>query len=232
MSPAHRVVGIIQARMGATRLPNKMLLALQGHPVIEWVWRRACMARRLDHVVVAIPDLPGDDVLALILCRLGANVFRGSEKDVVARFHDAAREARATHVVRICADNPLICASEIDYLVEHFFANPCDYAYNHIPRNNLYPDGLGAEMISFSLLERIAKEATSPAHREHLLNFVWENQKDFVIRTFDPPDAAIRVPTLKLDIDRLEDYRFFIEHDLTIDMDARSIIAKFTDRRK
>lgn len=231
MTGRRLIAGIIQARTGSTRLPNKALLHLHGHPIVGWVFHRVSRARLLDRVVVAIPDVAGDDALALTLRQMGADIHRGSEADVVGRFLGAAEVARATHVVRICADNPLVDGGEIDRLVEQYFLRPCDYAYNHIPRGNRYPDGLGAEIISRELLERIEREATLPSHREHLLNYVWDQAERFSIRTFDPPDLELHAPELKLDIDTMDDYLKLLLLDLRIDMNAREIVALFTGRR-
>lgn len=224
------VIGIVQARMGSTRLPNKMMLCLAGRPIIEWVRYRASRSSLLERLVFAIPDGPRDAVLHRYLAGAGADVFRGSENDVVGRFYHAAKQYHAGCIVRICADNPLICPEEIDNLVRFYRDNPCDYAYNHIPRNNTYPDGLGAEIVSFPVLERIHAQAQTPAHREHVFNFIWDNPAEFTIKTFDPPDAAVAEPNVKVDIDTFADYELFLDRNVTPDMTAREIVACFKER--
>ena len=215
---------IVQARMGASRLPNKMLLYLHGYPIVEWIFRRIGQAQELDQVIFALPDTPQDDVLAWYLESIGATVFRGSETDLLDRYCSAARQYGVTEVVRVCADNPLICASEVDRLVSFFHVNLCDYAYNHIPKGNIYPDGLGAEICSFDLLERINLEARSPAQREHLFNYLLDHHGEFVIRTIEPP-ANIAFPELKLDLDTLHDYQALLERPYRIDMSAEEIVT-------
>jgi spore coat polysaccharide biosynthesis protein SpsF len=222
-----RIVAVVQARMGSSRLPNKMMLHLHGYPVVEWIFRRVGAARLVDSCVFAIPDTARDDVLQLYLEGIGAKVFRGSEHDVVGRFHQAALLHGATHVVRVCADNPLICPQEIDNLISCYFDKECDYVYNHIPRNNRYPDGLGAEMVSANLLELIQREASSQAQREHVFNYLWDNSERFSIGTFDPLDQALARPELKLDLDTYEDYRKLLSRKIEIDMDAREIVTIF-----
>jgi len=216
-------VAIVQARMGATRLPNKMLLHLHGFPIVEWIYRRVLGANNIDTVVFAIPDTSQDDVLAWYLDSIGANVFRGSETDLVDRFYQAAKHYQANTIIRICADNPLISASEIDRLVEFYKSNPCDYAYNHIPRNNSYPDGLGAEICTIELLQEIWRQASSPLHREHLFNYVWDHSNHYTIRTFDPP-ADLAYPQLKLDLDTADDYKNLMENPYHIAMNANEIV--------
>lgn len=222
-----RTVALIQARMGSTRLPCKMMLCLHGRSLIDWVVRRVRRAALLDEVVVATSVNPENDVLERHLQNQGIAVFRGPEQDVLERFRQAAEAHKATHVVRVCADNPLIWGEEIDRLIRFYREAGCDYAYNHIPRNNLYPDGLGAEILSRPLLETLAAEATLPAHREHCLSFIWDNPERFSIRTFDPPDPRLRRPDIKLDVDTAEDYRKLALMPLTPDMSPLDLVALF-----
>jgi len=219
-----KIVGIIQARMGASRLPGKMMLELRGSPIVEWVYRRASRSRLLGELVVAVPDTQDNDTLESFLSGMGAKVFRGSETDVVKRFYDAAVKYGATDIVRICADNPLISPRQIDVLIEYFTEHPCDYAYNHIPKNNTFPDGLGAEIVPFAVLERIDREAHAPSQREHVFNYIWDNPEKFTIKTFDPADQSIARPDLKLDIDTMEDYTRLQQSKIWIDMNDREIM--------
>jgi len=223
---ARRTVAVIQARTGASRLPNKMLLALGGAPIVEWVWRRASSARRLDAVVVAIPEGRGDEALQEALRQLGAEVFRGSERDVLGRFRGAAAAHGATHVVRVCADNPFVDGAEIDRLVEFFLGRELDYAYNHVPKGNRYPDGLGAEIAPMALVERMAREAQAPEEREHVFEFLWRRAAQFRIGTFDPP-AALQAPELRLDLDTMDDYTGMLRRRPDIKMTAGEIVALF-----
>lgn len=219
-----KTVIVIQTRLGSSRLPCKALLNLRGLPVIDWVTRRCGSSRLADAVVAAVPDTRMDDVLADHLAARGARVHRGSEQDVLARMIDAARALDAETVVRVCADNPLICGEEIDNLIDFYRRVPCDYAYNHIPRGNSYPDGLGAEIVSLALLERLGETAVLPAHREHCLSYITDNPDRFVIRTFDPPDKALRHPDLKLDMDTAEDFVKLSLLPVRPDMSAREIV--------
>jgi len=219
-----RVVAIVQARMGASRLPNKMMLHLRGFPVIEWVRRRCGMAKLVDTLVFALPDSIDNDVLDDYLTTQGSHVFRGSEYDVVGRFYEAALAYDASDIVRVCADNPLVTASEIDRLIDFFHSEHCDYAYNHIPRGNLYPDGLGAEITSLAVLEKVQKDAKVPAFREHVFNYIHAHPEAFSIRTFDPESDALHHPELRMDIDTTDDYRKLMNMDIRIDMSAEQAV--------
>jgi len=218
-----KIVVIIQARMGATRLPNKMMLHLHGYPICEWVFRRVSEAKYVDNVFFALPDSAQNDLLEGFLKSIGANSIRGSEEDVVSRFMKASIKTSAHCVVRVCADNPLICASEIDRLIEFYKNNKCDYAYNHIPNNNHYPDGLGAEICSMQILDEINKKAKTKKHREHLFNYILDNYTEYTIKTFEPPED-LAYPKLKLDLDTLDDYKKLLEKPYRIDMSAQEIV--------
>ena len=204
-----KTVIVIQARLGSSRLPCKTLLNLHGLPVIDWVVGRCARSELADDLVVALPDTRRDEVLARHLRAQGVNTFRGSEQDVLSR----------------------IWGGEIDNLIrfyqrEHTAGN-CDYAYNHIPRNNLYPDGLGAEIVSFELFTKAMNEATLPAHREHCLSYIVDNPELFAIRTFDPLDPALHHPEMKLDMDTADDFINLALRDIRPDITPREIVELF-----
>jgi len=218
---------IIQARIGSSRLRCKMMLSLHGHPIIEWVVRRAQASRLSDGLVVAIPDTKMDDVLAVCLDRLDVDIYRGREEDVLNRFYEAARSRGADYVLRVCADNPLVSGDEIDNLIRFYRHAPCDYAYNHIPVGNSYPDGLGAEIVSFSLLEKLECTVTEQRQREHCFSYIWDNPNQFVMKTFNPPNPRLHRPNLKLDIDTFEDYRRFALKDFSMGITDDEIVDLF-----
>lgn len=209
--------------MMSSRLPKKILLDLHGHPIYEWVFRRLKSSKNIDLIIFALPDNKSDDILASNLSNLGANVRRGSEDDLVDRFYQIAKSVNAKKIVRICADNPLICSSEVDRLIEFYNNNEVDYAYNHLPKNNFYPDGLGAEICSMELLEEIYINSILPEHREHLFNYIWDNENRYMIKTFNPP-SKLAFPNLKLDIDTMKDYLKLSKKAYRIDMNADEII--------
>ncbi len=222
-----KIVALIQARLGSTRLPYKMMLSLHGHPVVRWVYERTKKSKKIDDVVVAIPASEDNDVLATYLQNVGANIFRGEESDVLGRFYHAAKLAKATHIVRICADNPLVCHEAIDDLVDFYFEHQCDYAYNHIPVGNNYPDGLGAEIISFELLKTMHKNAKSASQREHCMNYIRDNSELFRIKTFNPKDARIARPYMRFDIDTFEDYRKLCLAPIDLHISSTQLVQLF-----
>ncbi|MDO5536114.1 MAG: NTP transferase domain-containing protein [Desulfovibrionaceae bacterium] len=219
-----RTVAVIQARLGSARLPMKSLLCLRGSPIVDWVVDRTRTARLVDMVVVACPDTPLDRVLAQHLQSRGVPVVTGPEDDVLARYVIAARKFEAARVVRVCADNPLIWGEAVDRLVRFHEASHAEYSYNHIPRDCLWPDGLGAEIVDRRLLERMAVEAHAPSQREHCLNWIWDNPDRCTPATFDPEEEWLRRPDIKLDIDTAEDFRRLALLPVTRESDAREII--------
>lgn len=226
-----RTIGVIQARLGSTRLPYKMMLSLHGRPIVEWVIKRVLKSKLLDNVIVAIPETEDNDLLEKYILSLGVSVFRGSEGNVLERFYLSAKEENAENVVRICADNPLIDGSEIDNLIKFFQSNTCDYAYNHIPKNNMYPDGLGAEIVSFNTLEHIHKNVTTQHHKEHSLSYIVDNEQKFDIKTFDPLDERLHYPEMRFDIDTFDDYQNMCLKNINIDISSVELIKIFKESK-
>jgi len=222
----NNIVAIIQARLGSKRLPNKMMLFLHRRPIIEWVVQRSKMSKLIDKLIVAIPDTKDNDILEYYLNGINTDVFRGSENDLVSRYFEASISYEATHIVRICADRPLISGNEIDHLIDFFLKNNFDYAYNHYPIKNKYPIGFGAEITTNDILEIINSESTDLEDREHLFNYIINNSNNFKIGTFDPYDEHLWRPDLKFDIDNYDDYKKLLEVEYSINMTSREIINK------
>src|SRR5258706_11433091 len=137
------VVAIIQARMGSTRLPGKVLKDLEGGTVLSRVVARAKRAATIGEVIVATSDAAGDDVIVTECKKLNAKVFRGDEKDVLDRYYRAAQLFKADVVVRITSDCPLIDPEVTDKTVGEFLKERPDYASNALERT--YPRGLDTE---------------------------------------------------------------------------------------
>ncbi|MCU0800968.1 MAG: aminotransferase class III-fold pyridoxal phosphate-dependent enzyme [Rhodobacteraceae bacterium] len=167
-----KTVAVIQARMGSTRLPGKVLMPLAGMPAIDLMLARLSRCTTLDGCVVATSTEAGDDVLAAHLTAGGVQVFRGSEKDVLARFTGAAQMAGATTVVRLTGDCPLIDPGVVDRVVRAYHAGDVDYCSNVAPPT--YPDGLDTEVFSMAALQQAHAQATAPAHREHVTLYLRE----------------------------------------------------------
>jgi spore coat polysaccharide biosynthesis protein SpsF len=198
-------VGIIQARMGSSRLPGKVMMDLCGFPVLQWVIERCRMSSKLNEIVVATTNKSDDDFLVELVKTLGVEVYRGNENDVLGRYLEASEVFNVDLVVRICADNPLVAPEEIDRLVDFYLMVRPDYAFNHIPKmGNNYPDGLGAEILSYEVLKQISNVATLARHREHVTGYIWDNVNKYDIKTLPCPSEYDEI-NMKLDIDVMKD---------------------------
>jgi spore coat polysaccharide biosynthesis protein SpsF len=178
----------MQARMGSTRLPGKVMMDLCGKTVLEHDLLRLHAARRLDTIVVATTIHPRDDRIAAEARRCGAGVFRGSEEDVLARYYHAAIENRAEVVVRITSDCPLFDPALLDAMLDRFFETrqeerPLDYLSNTFGRRT-FPRGLDAEIFTFAALERAFNEARQDYEREHVTPYLHQHPEIFRLDGF------------------------------------------------
>ncbi len=160
----HNAVAIIQARMGSSRLPGKVLKPLAGRPALYHVVDRLRKSRVLKRVVVATTTQPDDDVIVRFCGAHHFDCFRGSEHDVLDRYYQAARHFAADPVVRITSDCPVIDP----YIVDEVVTELLRMDYDVCALGGEFPDGLDCECFSFSALEDAWKSATLPSEREHV----------------------------------------------------------------
>lgn len=206
-----RTVAIIQARMGSTRLPGKVMRRLCGKSVLAHVVERVRACPRVDQTLVATTQSPNDDVLVQECRRLGVDVFRGSEEDVLARYYHAAREAGADLVVRITSDCPLIDTGILGGMLDEFHAalaagQPLDYMSNSLTRT--YPRGLDVEIFTLAALERAFREASRPHEREHVTPYIYQHPEYFVLRGVTSP---VDMSKYRWALDTEEDYALLDE---------------------
>lgn len=187
------MTGIIQARMGSTRLPGKVLLPLAGRPVLGWVVRAARESGVLDDLVVATTDRAEDDAVVAECERLGVVSYRGPADDVLDRFLGALEARPADAVMRFTADCPLLDPAVIRTVGTAFRALPSlDYLSGGLPHT--LPRGLDAEVIGAQALRRAGRLATGQ-HRVHVTSYVYTHPADFTVMglTFPPPADHLRV---------------------------------------
>ncbi len=177
-----RTVAILQARLGSTRLPGKVLLDLAGEPMIARVVNRVRRAQALDEVVIATTTEPADDALAALSAARGWPCFRGSQHDVLDRYYRTALEHGAELVVRICSDCPLIEPEIIDRVVRELLhcCPRADYACNALPRRT-YPLGLDVEAFWLETLQVLWREDKNPDWREHVTQYLRHHPERFAI---------------------------------------------------
>ncbi|RME97646.1 MAG: acylneuraminate cytidylyltransferase [Chloroflexi bacterium] len=173
-------VAIIQARIGSTRLPGKVLENIGGETMLSRVIKRTQRATRLDKIVIATTIRPDDDVIVTECVHLNTPVFRGDEQDVLDRYYKAAMQHQADVVVRITSDCPLIEPEVIDKAVKVFESQhpTVDYVANTLPPRT-FPRGLDVEVMSCEALARAWNEDKNPAWREHVTPYIYRNPKQF-----------------------------------------------------
>jgi spore coat polysaccharide biosynthesis protein SpsF len=209
-----RVVAIIQARMGSTRLPGKVLKDIGGETVLARVVNRTRRARLLDQVVVGTSLLPADDAIVEECDRLSVARFRGDEVDVLDRYYRAAQKLAAEAVVRITADCPLVDPEVIDATVRAFIDQKPDYASNSLVLT--YPRGLDVEVLMVAALARAWRDAKESHQRVHVTPYLYENPQVFKILSL----------TAERDYSK---YRWTVDTAEDLDM-VRTVYARFGNR--
>ena len=176
-----KTAAIIQARMGSTRLPGKVMKDLKGKPVLWHVIERVKQAKNIDQTIIATTTAQRDSIIFEKAKEWGVKAYRGSEEDVLARYYEAANKYEIDTVVRITSDCPLIDPHIIDEIVE-YYNNSCDYTLvtnaGSDLNNRTYPRGLDTEVFSFEVLEKAYKKAEEKYQREHVTPYIYENYDD------------------------------------------------------
>ncbi|RHX91165.1 glutamate-1-semialdehyde aminotransferase [Leptospira yasudae] len=170
-----KIIAIVQARMGSTRFPNKVMQTLAGKPMIGILIDRLSRAKKIDQIVVATSLDAKNDALVAYLDQIGVSSFRGSENDVLDRYYQAAILYNADIVIRITGDCPLVDPDLVDQLVELFFSKRNDYVSNINPPT--FPDGVDIEIFSMEALKIAHSVAIKPFDREHVTPFLRENEQ-------------------------------------------------------
>lgn len=165
-----KVVALVQARMGSTRLPNKVMKNIVGKPMIQLLVERLSKSQEINQIVIASSEDTKNNVLDHFVSSLGYICSRGSEDDVLSRFYYAAKENSADVVVRITGDCPLVDPTLVDQLIQKYRTANVDYVSNISPPT--YPDGLDIEVFSFNALSIAQAETTSAFDREHVTPFL------------------------------------------------------------
>lgn len=209
------VTAIIQARMSSSRLPGKVMADLCGQPVIAHIITRLQRCRFIDRLVLATSTDASDTILVDCVQKMGTACFRGDLYNVLARFYHAACENIADHVVRICADSPLLDWEIIDRTIQYYFQNQAD-----IVKTVNMPLGLGTEIFSFAALEQAYCFASQDYQKEHVTPYIYENGRVSMFEWQSAPSA------LRLTLDTQEDFEvikrvydalYHGEHDFTCD---------------
>jgi len=181
-----KVIAVIQGRMSSSRLPGKILADIAGQPMLQRVFIRTSRSATVTETIFATTTDPSDDPVAEYCNFSGIPLTRGSLFDVLDRYYQAAKGAKADVVVRITADCPVIDPALIDDVVKTVISEQpsvnseqFDFACNRLPPpfQRTYPIGLDVEVCTFAALEKAWSESTETFHREHVMSYLYEGVK-------------------------------------------------------
>jgi spore coat polysaccharide biosynthesis protein SpsF len=193
---------VIQARMGSTRLPGKVLRPIAGRPLLSHVTGRLALLRAQAKAVVATSTLAQDDAIEAWCKGSGVACFRGDEQDVLDRYLRCAEAFGFGLIVRLTADNPFTDIVELDRLIDLQASAGLDYAHSF----GMMPIGVGAEIFTLNALRCSHREGLAAHHREHVNEYMQEHPEIFRSAALDIP-LAKRAPRLRLTVDTEEDWQ-------------------------
>lgn len=193
---------IIQARMGSSRLPGKVLMKTdEEKPLLFYVIKQLQSSKKIEKLIVATTDKPEDDVIEDYVKKLDIECFRGSEKDVLDRYFQCAKKFSLSTIIRITADCPLIDYSIVDNVIEKHFLEKSDYTTNTLIRT--FPDGTDVEVFSYYVLEKAWKHASLPSEREHVTPFMRNEKMNLKLSNLESP---VNLRDIRITVDQEEDY--------------------------
>jgi len=179
------ILCLVQARMGSSRLPGKVMVSISGKPMIGIIMESLKRSKLINKSLVVTSTNIKDDVLVNYLKKNNIEFFRGSEDDVLARFYHAAKKEKADFIIRITADCPLIDPEVVDRVIKKALINGLDYCSNVEIRT--FPRGYDVEVFTFNVLRKMHKIAKDPDEREHVTLYVNRNTKLFKMGNVEAP---------------------------------------------
>lgn len=214
------IVIIVQARMGSTRLPGKVMMPIRTRPLLYYIINQIKHCKLVDNIVIATTVSDQDNQLVKYIESLGTNVFRGNEEDVLDRYYHCAKQYNADKIVRVTSDCPLIDPEIIDECILEFEKNDLDYLSNvnkkigkqWVYHPSGYPSGFAAEIFSFSALEKAWKLSKKLSEREHVSQFILNNPNKFKIGNIENHEDFSHI---RLTVDHQIDFdliKIVIEH--------------------
>ncbi|WLR50564.1 glycosyltransferase family protein [Bacillus tianshenii] len=192
---------IIQARMGSTRLPGKILKPLGESVVLDYVFSRCKKVNGVFDVIVATSTLPQDNAVEAWCEKNEVTCFRGSQDDVLSRYYEAAKPYQPDYVIRVTSDCPFVDFELMAQIIETMKVQPVDY----VKVVGSLPRGLTSEMFAFSALEYMHEHGNEERHREHVTYYAYEFSDEFQHVTLKAP-KEIQNPSLRITLDTEEDY--------------------------
>ncbi len=211
---------IIQARMGSSRLPGKVMKEVDKNKIIlEYVIEQIKFSKKINKIIVATTNLKEDQVICDYLLSHKTEFFKGSSDDVLDRYFQCAKKFSMDVIVRITADNPLIDPEIIDNVIDEYFNQKCDFATNTLSRT--FPYGTEVEVFSFKVLENVWKNAKKPSEREHVTSFIRDTKNKFVLLNLK---SQKDLSNLRFTVDRNEDLE--LVREIVKNISTRPILVK------
>lgn len=200
-----KIVATIEARMTSSRLPGKVMLPLEGKPVLQRIIERLQTSRYIDEIVVATTTNGPDDVLMKLARQCGVQHFRGSEEDVLGRVLGAAKSVRGDIIVEVTGDNPLLLGSGlVDTGLELFFKRGVDYLGN---QRTSFPVGFTIEIFPTAVLAEVDQLTDDPVDREHVSYYIYTHPEKYSLYIWEP-SRKYTWPGLRVTLDEKADYEF------------------------
>lgn len=200
-----KVVCLVQARVGSTRLPGKILKEICGKTILHHEIDRLKKCKEIDEIVIATTDKEDDDKIVNEAKKLSVKYFRGSENDVLSRFYYAAKENNADIIVRVTSDCPCIDFEILDkmliYFKDKYKEKQIDYLSNTI--NRTYPRGYDIEIFTFSALEKSYINAEKEYEREHVTPYIYDKTNNFLKLSFENKEDYSEY---RVTLDTIEDF--------------------------
>ena len=198
---------IIQARMGSTRLPGKVLMDVtKEKPVLYYVINQLKHCKSIEKIIVATTTLQEDDKIVQFCMDNKVSCFRGDSKNVLERHYRCAEKFSLSKIIRMPSDKPLLDPEVVDKIVEVFNSNSYDYVTNFLP--STFPGGTEVEVLSFDSLKKSWENAALPSEKEHVTNHIYNNRNDF--RIFNVVNSE-DLSNFRWAVDRIEDLRLVRE---------------------
>ena len=225
---------IIQARMGSSRLPGKVMMDLDGKDcLLDYVLNQLSYSKLIDKIIVATTKLQEDEIIVNHVQKRNLEVFCGSSNDLLDRYYQCAQKNNLEHIVRITSDNPLIDPKIVDMVIEKYKNTEYDYVTNALIRT--YPYGTETEVFSMNALEKAWKKAVLPSEREHVTPYMKNSENKFKVLNIKYNE---NISHLRWTVDRINDLklvRSLIEqiHTRPITMkDILSLVKKSPNLKK
>lgn len=203
-----KIVTVIQARIGSSRLPGKVMLPLAGKPLILRMYERVSYSRYVSKIIIAITEDESDNQLFKLCKQNNLNVFRGNSLDLLDRHYKAAKENNPEVVIKIPSDCPLIDPEIIDKVILYYINSKEKYDFVSNLHPASYPDGNDVEVMNFKSLENAWINAKKDFEREHTTPYIWENPDKFRIGNVVWETGLDYSMTHRFTIDYKEDYEF------------------------